>query len=204
MTLTRINTLAELDALYPKPLDSSVKKELPALNVHYRKIIAASPFLTIASIGPDGMDCSPRGDSAGFVKVLDDRSLVIPERRGNNRLDTLRNIVVDPRVALLFMIPGYNETLRINGNAYLTLDSELLTQFDANGKKPNTAIVVDIERVYFQCARALKRSQLWSNSNPSDVASLPSAGTLIRSAIADFDADEYDAQLQERQAQSLY
>ena len=204
MTLTRINTLAELDALYPKPLDSSMKKELPALNVHYRKIIAASPFLTIASIGPDGMDCSPRGDSAGFVKVLDDRSLVIPDRRGNNRLDTLRNIVVDPRVALLFMIPGYNETLRINGNAYLTLDSELLTQFDANGKKPNTAIVVDIERVYFQCARALKRSQLWSNSNPSDVASLPSAGTLIRSAIADFDADEYDAQLQERQAQSLY
>lgn len=204
MTLKRIDTLSELEALYPKPLDSSVSKELPELNEHYRKIIAASPFLTIASVGPDGMDCSPRGDGPGFVKVLDDRSLVVPDRRGNNRLDTLRNIVVDPRVALLFLIPGYNETLRINGNAYLTLDDELLEELSVNGKRPSSAIVIEIERVYFQCARAVKRSKLWSESNHSVVEALPSAGTLIRSAIDDFDAKAYDSQLQERQKRTLY
>ena len=200
----RINTLAELEALYPKPLEASVKKELPALNEYYRGIIAASPFATIASSGPDGMDCSPRGDRAGFVHVQDDRTLVIPDRRGNNRLDTLRNIVVDPRVALLFLIPGYNETLRVNGQAYLTLDAELLEKFEVKGKLPLSAIVIEIERVYFQCARALKRSQLWNPASYHEVESLPSAGTLIRSAINDFDAKAYDAELQERQEQTLY
>lgn len=204
MISKRISTLTELEALYPEPLEASVKKELSALNEYYRKIIAASPFVTIASSGPDGMDCSPRGDGAGFVKILDDRTLAIPDRRGNNRLDTLRNIVVDPRVALLFLIPGYNETLRVNGQAYLTLDAELLETFEVNGKMPHTAIVIEIEQVYFQCARALKRSQLWNTSSYRDVESLPSAGTLIRSAIDDFDAEVYDAQLQERQEQTLY
>ena len=204
MTLKRISTLVELEALYPKPLDTSVNKEVPTLNELYKKIIASSPFLTIASSGPDGMDCSPRGDGAGFVKVLDDGTLVIPDRRGNNRLDTLRNIVADPRVALLFLVPGYDETLRVNGEAYITVDQELLDQFDVSGKKPNTAIVVEIDRVYFQCARALKRSQLWSNSVYPDVELLPTAGTLIRSAIDHFDAETYDAQLQERQEKTLY
>ncbi len=204
MLSKRINTLAELEALYPKPLEASVKKELPALNEYYREIIAASPFATIASSGPDGMDCSPRGDGAGFVQVLDDRTLAIPDRRGNNRLDTLRNIVVDPRVALLFLIPGYNETLRVNGQAYLTLDVQLLETFKVNGKVPQTAIVIEIDRVYFQCARALKRSQLWNPSSYRDVESLPSAGTLIRSAVNDFDAEAYDEQLQERQEKTLY
>lgn len=204
MISKRISTLTELEALYPEPLEASVKKELSALNEYYRKIIAASPFVTIASSGPDGMDCSPRGDGAGFVKILDDRTLAIPDRRGNNRLDTLRNIVVDPRVALLFLIPGYNETLRVNGQAYLTLDAELLETFEVNGKMPHTAIVIEIDQVYFQCARALKRSQLWNTSSYRDVESLPSAGTLIRSAIDDFDAEVYDAQLQERQEQTLY
>ncbi len=204
MKMKQIKTLDQLEALYPKPLDASVHKELPALNEHYRKIIAASPFLTIASVGHDGMDCSPRGDGAGFVKVLDDHTLAIPDRRGNNRLDTLKNIVTDPRVALLFLIPGYNETLRVIGNAYLTLDNELLQQLSVNCKTPTTAIVVNIEGVYFQCARALKRSQLWNSATRGDVTSLPSAGTLIQSAIADFDADAYDEQLEERQRDTLY
>lgn len=204
MTSKRIDTLAELEALYPRAADASVRKELPALNALYREIIAASPFATIASSGPGGLDCSPRGDSAGFVKVLNDRTLAMPDRRGNNRLDTLRNIVVDPRVALLFLIPNYNETLRVNGTAYLTVDEKMLETFTVNGKKPVTAIVIEIQTVYFQCARALKRSQLWDREAHPDVGSLPSAGTLIKSAIDDFDAEAYDAQLHERQRQTLY
>lgn len=109
----------------------------------------ASAYVSIASVGPGGMDCSPRGDSPGFVKIVDDHTLAIPDRRGNNRLDTLRNIVLDPRVALLFLIPGLNETLRVNGRAYLSLDEELLKEFDVNGNCPVTAIVVEIEQVYF-------------------------------------------------------
>lgn len=204
MALKRINTLAELEALYPKPLETSVNKELPALNEYYKEIIAASPFFSIASCGPEGMDCSPRGDGAGFVHVIDDQTLAIPDRRGNNRLDTLKNIVADPRVALLFLVPGYNETLRVNGNAYITSDEALLEQFDINGKKPTTAIIIEIDRVYFQCARALKRSKLWDDSSYLDVSSLPSAGTLIRSAIDDFDGKAYDDELQDRQARTLY
>jgi len=204
MKSKRVNSTAELDALYAKPLESSVAKELSSLNEHYRRLIEASPFLLIASIGPGGMDCSPRGDGRGFVSIQDDQTLVIPDRRGNNRLDTLRNIVVDPRVALLFMIPGCDETLRINGQAYLSVDDELLSEFEVNGKKPTTAIVVQIEGVYFQCARALKRSHLWDSSSQVDRASLPSVGTLIQSSIADFDSDTYDSQLKERQEKTLY
>ena len=165
MISKRVNTLAELETLYAKPLESSVNKELSALNEYYKAIIEASPFVSIASCGPEGMDCSPRGDGAGFVHVIDDQTLAIPDRRGNNRLDTLRNIVVDPRVALLFLVPGYNETLRVNGSAYLTSDETLLEQFEVKGNRPTTAIIIEIERVYFQCARALKRSKLWDSSS---------------------------------------
>jgi len=204
MDSDRINSVAQLEALYAAPAQVSVGKELPSLNEHYKKIIAASPFFTIASAGPEGLDCSPRGDDAGFVFVLDDQTLVIPDRRGNNRLDTLKNIVVDPRVALLFLIPGYNETLRVNGQAYLTLDNSLLERYTVNNKKPQTAIVVNIERVYFQCARALKRSNLWDSSLHIDANTLPSAGTLIRSAMEEFDSDAYDEHLEDRQAKTLY
>lgn len=155
MISNRLNSISELEALYPKPIESSLAKELPKLNEHYRQLIEAAPFVTIASVGPDGMDCSPRGDEPGFVTIMSDQTLAIPDRRGNNRLDTLKTIIVDPRVALLFMIPGINETLRVNGQAYLSIDSDLLSRFEVQGNRPLSAIVVDIERVYFQCARAL-------------------------------------------------
>ena len=150
------------------------------------------------------MDCSPRGDGAGFVSVLDDRTLAIPDRRGNNRLDTLKNIVADSRVALLFLIPGCNETLRVNGKAYLSIDKEILERFEVKGKLPVTAIIVQIEQVYFQCARALKRSRLWDSSLHVDRESLPSVGTLIRSADHVFDAISYDSQMEEQQGKTLY
>lgn len=204
MTSNRIQSLDELDALYAKPMEASLAKELPELNEHYRKLIAASPFFSIASVGPGGLDCSPRGDDPGFVHVLDDKTLVIPDRRGNNRLDTLKNIVSDPRVGLLFLIPGLLETLRINGQAFISQDPTLIKQFEVDGSLPLSLIVVEIDAVYFQCARSLKRSKLWDSSSHVDPANLPSAGTLLRSAISGFYAEKYDAELPERQAKTLY
>lgn len=138
------------------------------------------------------------------MRILDERTVAIPDRRGNNRLDTLRNIVRDGRIALLFLIPGLNETLRINGTAHLSTQPELLASFAVDGKPPVTAIVVRIETMYFQCARALKRAQLWDPEAQIERDALPSAGQLARSVIAGFDADGYDAALEERQAETLY
>jgi len=200
----RIETLDELASLYQKPQKTSLAKELPRLNSQYRQLIEASPFVTIASIGPAGMDCSPRGDAAGFVAIADEQTLLIPDRRGNNRIDTLRNIVADPRVALLFFIPGVNETLRVNGQAFLTTDPNRLQQFEVDGRLPVVVIEVTIEQLFFQCARALQRSHLWDPSYHVAPDTLPSAGALIQSAVEDFDTTTYDAQLQERQKRTLY
>jgi len=200
----RIDTIDDLERLYAPPLATSAGKESPRINALYRRLIEAAPFCAVASIGPEGLDCSPRGDAPGFVRILDERTLAIPDRRGNNRLDTLRNIVRDGRVGLLFLIPGLDETLRINGTAHLSRDPELLAAFEVGGKRPVSAIVVAVETVYFQCARALKRSRLWDAAAQVDPKSLPSAGALIRSVIDDFDSASYDAELEERQARTLY
>lgn len=199
-----IQTMDQLKALYPDPLENSIRKETPVINDEYRSLIEASPFVAIASIGAGGMDCSPRGDQPGFVRVLNETTVVIPDRRGNNRLDTLKNIVENPRVALLFLIPGLNETLRINGTARLTTDPNLLESMKVNERLPACAIVIHIETMYFQCARALKRSQLWNASNHVNKSDLPSAGSLLKSVIEAFDSNAYDEVLEERQAQTLY
>jgi len=200
----RVETLAELEALYAAPVATSLAKETSRINELYKRLIEASPFLTIASVGPGGLDCSPRGDGPGFVKIIDDETLAIPDRRGNNRLDTLKNIVQDPRLGLLFMIPGLNETLRINGSAQLSTDPDLLATFSVNNVAPVTVIIIKIDTIYFQCARALKRSKLWEADAQVDPASLPKAGELIQSVIADFDGQAYDSALQGRQATTLY
>jgi uncharacterized protein len=203
-TYRSVNSIEELEALYAKPTKSSVSKELTSLNEHYRKLIEVSPFLCIASEGPNGLDCSPRGDGPGFVHILDDKTLALPDRRGNNRLDTLKNIVTCPRVGLLFIIPGVNETLRVNGTAIITDDAGVLEHFDVNQKRPVTAIVITIEQVYFQCARALRRSNLWDSEFHVDGKTLPSPGTLIQSASPDFDGKTYDAELADHLAKTLY
>src|SRR5262249_10523276 len=149
----------------------SLLKEVQRLTPEYRRWIEAAPFLALATIGPAGLDCSPRGDPAGeLLHILDSKTLVIPDRRGNNRLDTLRNIVADPRVALLFLIPGADETLRVNGRAVISTDPALITRFTRNGKPPATVLIVTIESVYFQCARALKRAQLWTSTEDRDLS----------------------------------
>lgn len=202
-----VASIAELEALYPgitSISEATWKKETNTINAEYRRLIEASPFFALASIGPEGMDCSPRGDQGKVVHILDEHRFAIPDRRGNNRLDTLRNIVADPRVALLFLIPGWNESLRINGTAIVTADEELLASMEADGKRPASAIVVTIVTMYFQCARAIKRSRLWDIDTQVDRSLLPTAGSLVKSVLDEFDAETYDAGLQERQARTLY
>lgn len=200
-----IANLAELEALYGTPGATSLTKETVRLTAEYRRWIAAAPFLAIATSGPGGLDCSPRGDATGqLLHVLDDATIAIPDRRGNNRLDTLRNLVGDPRVALLFLAPGINETLRINGRAVISTDPALIGRFGVGGKMPATVIVVTIGQVYFQCARALVRSRLWDTAAHVDPALVPTPGEMVRSADTAFDADAYDAALPARQAATLY
>jgi uncharacterized protein len=199
-----ITSIAELEALYGEINPISLRKELPQLTPEYRRMVEAAPFCAVATTGPGGLDCSPRGDSPGFVQVLDEQTVALPDRRGNNRLDTLRNIVVDPKIALLFMIPGVNETLRINGRAVLSVAPDLIGRFAVAGTLPKSVIVVSIDSVYFQCARALIRSGLWDPAARVDRLTLPTAGQMTKAADASFDASSYDAALGERQRATLY
>jgi PPOX class probable FMN-dependent enzyme len=175
-----IASLDELTALYDPPTERAVKKQIGRLDEHCRAFIAASPFLLLATYSPaNGADCSPRGDHPGFVALADDTTLLIPDRRGNNRLDSLRNIVSSPPVGLLFMVPRVNETLRVNGRARLSVDPELLARFVVDGKAPKCVIVVSVVEAFIQCARALVRSDLWNPARQIDRAVLPSMGTIL-------------------------
>jgi uncharacterized protein len=205
-----ITSLEQLEALYGEPVIGSILKEIPIINDAYRALIEASPFCVLATSGPEGLDASPRGDAPGFVRVADETTLLLPDRRGNQRIDSLRNIVRDPRVALLFLIPGVGETLRVNGRGVLTTDPQVLRSFAVDGKVPDTVLRLTVEAVYFQCARALARSKLWDPASLVDRKSLPSTGTLTVAArdtkrdTTAFDAAAYDAVLAERQQATLY
>src|SRR5437763_9135245 len=159
-----ITSIEHLEALYGLPQGAAVWKELDHINAQYRAFIEAAPFFVLASVGPEGVDCSPRGDAPGFVRVADERTLLIPDRRGNNRIDSLRNIVRDPRVALMFMIPGCGEVIRVIGRAAISADPTLCSEFALHGKVPRVVLVVTVDRVYYQCPKALVRSQLWEPS----------------------------------------
>ncbi|CAO3405639.1 pyridoxamine 5'-phosphate oxidase family protein [Azospirillum largimobile] len=200
-----VTDLAALEALYGEPVAASIAKEVPALTPGYRALIEASPFFFLATSGPGGLDASPRGDEPGFVRVADDRTLLIPDRRGNNRIDSLRNILADPRVGLLFLVPGLNETLRVNGRAVIDADPMLCESFAVDGKAPKSVLVVTIETVFFQCARALLRSRLWDPAAQVPRASLPSVGSLLAEASAGREGgDAYDRSLAERIPKTLY
>jgi PPOX class probable FMN-dependent enzyme len=174
-----VTSVEQLERVYGAPYGPSILKEADRITANYRAFIEAAPFFALASVGPDGMDCSPRGDPPGFVRVHDERTLLIPDRQGNNRIDTLRNLLVDPRVALLFLIPGCGETIRVNGRASISVDPALAQTFVMNGKTPRAVIVVTVDRIYFQCAKAIVRSKLWDASRHVDRKSLPSAGTIL-------------------------
>ena len=170
---TTITTLSELEAVYGEINKGSLLKETDRVVPEYRAFIEAAPFVALATRGPEGLDCSPRGDGPGFVRVRDEKTLLLPDRRGNNRIDSLRNIVRDPSVALLFLIPGIGETLRVNGRATISVEPSLLESFAIDGKAPKSVIAITVEAVYFQCARAILRSELWNPQKHVARGSLP-------------------------------
>jgi PPOX class probable FMN-dependent enzyme len=202
--MTIINTMAALEALYGEPSEASRVKVSDRLSAGYRRLIEASPLMAMATCGPEGLDCSPRGDPEQVVTIRDDRTLLLPDRRGNNRIDSLRNIVRDGRIALLFLIPGSNSTLRINGQAQISVEAELLAGLAMEGKLPRSAIIITISEVYFQCARALMRARVWDSTAWPEPNTLPTAGSLVRELSHDFDSQTYDREWPERAKTSLW
>ncbi|WP_184717632.1 pyridoxamine 5'-phosphate oxidase family protein [Caulobacter sp.] len=201
-----ITTLDALEALYqPAPVAASTVKVTSHITPHYAALIDASPFVALATVGPEGLDCSPRGDLPGFVRIADPKTLMLPDRRGNNRIDSLRNIVRDPRVALLFLIPGSGSTFRVNGRAVLSADPDLLASFAVDGKPPRTVMVVTVEEAYFQCARAIVRSGLWKPESQVAAATLPTPGAMLAAVTAgEVGGDTYDREWPGRAAKTMW
>jgi uncharacterized protein len=205
MPLAKVTTIEELERLYGAPAQAALVKEIDYISDHYRAFIEKAPFVIIASNGPHGLDCSPRGDPAGFARVRDRKTILIPDRRGNNRIDTLRNIVFDPRVSLLFMIPGVGNTLRVNGRAEVYADPALCAEFGIQGRAPRTVLSVTTDNVYFQCPKALVRSRLWSADAQIRRSELPSTGEILESlSKGDIDAAEYDDAYPARMKETIY
>ena len=201
---SQITTPAALRALYGEASPRALIKELDHVSPHYQQFIEASPFVVVGSVGPEGLDTSPRGDAPGFVQVADSKTLLLPDRRGNNRADTLMNIVRDPRVSLLFLIPGIGETLRVIGQAKIVVDAQLCQQFEVQGKLPRSVMVLAVDKVYFQCQKALTRSQLWQAEAKVDRATLPTTGQMISALDDSFDGESYDRNYSEYQKETIY
>jgi PPOX class probable FMN-dependent enzyme len=203
--MTFIRTVEELEALYGAPGETSLVKEVDRIIPEYAAFIEASPFVALATGAPEGLDCSPRGDLPGFVRIADDRTLLMPDRHGNNRADSLKNIVRDGRIGLLFLVPGSGTTLRVNGRAQLSIDPELRASFSVEGKAPRSVIVIAVETVYFQCARAIVRAELWNPARHADPRSLPSPGQILAAVTASrIGGEDYDREWPERARKTLW
>ena len=203
--MTIIGTIDQLEAIYGQPNEASTVKVADRITPQYRVLIDKSPFAALATCGPEGLDCSPRGDLPGFVRVHDETTLMMPDRRGNNRVDSLRNIVRDPRIALLFLIPGSGSTLRVNGRARVSADADLLASFKVDGKAPRTVIVMTVDEIYFQCARAIVRSDLWNPDRRVDPKSLPTPGQILAEMSENrVGGEDYDRAWPERARQTMW
>jgi uncharacterized protein len=200
-----VATVEQLEEIYGHPGEAAIVKVADRITRSYRTLIEKSPFAALATCGPEGLDCSPRGDLPGFIRIHDQKTLMMPDRRGNNRIDSLRNLVRDPRVALLFLIPGSGSTLRVNGRAQVSTDPELLASFKIEGKAPRAVIVITVEDIYFQCARAIVRSDLWNPEKHVDPKTLPTPGQ-IPAEMSDHrvGGDNYDRAWPERARRSLW
>ena len=203
--MSSVETIEQLEAIYGTPAESSLVKEADRITPEYGRYIAASPFAVLATAGPDGLDCTPRGDLPGFVRIADDRTLMIPDRRGNNRIDSLRNVLQDPRVALLFLIPGFGGTLRVNGTARISVEPALLESFKMDGKPPRSVLVIAVQSVYFQCARAVIRSDIWNPEKHVEPKSLPTPGQILASLTASrVGGEAYDKAWPQRAKETLW
>ena len=202
---SNVTTVQALEAIYGPIAPPSLVKEVDHIHPVYRPFIEAASFLILASSGPGGLDASPRGDQPGFVHIEDRKTLYLPDRRGNNRIDTLRNIVEDPRVALLFLVPGVGETLRVNGTAQISIAPDLLARFAVEGKAPKSVLRINVTSVYFQCSRAVIRAGLWDASKQVPRSTLPTAGQILKEVSqAAIDGEAYDKALPGRIADTLY
>lgn len=199
-------TEAEFRALYGPTSDLAKRKSLPALDVHCRDFIERSPFMCLSTAAPDGPgDVSPRGDAPGFVRVLDSKTLFVPDRLGNNRLDSLSNIVCNPFVGLLFLVPGVDETLRVNGRARVVISGEILGESTANGKRPTTGLLITIEEAFLQCAKALKRSHLWSADGRQNKLAVPTLGKMLHDQIgSELSVEQLDEAIDKAYREKLY
>lgn len=203
-----IDSIEQLETIYGR-LDTvgeaSTAKVTDRVTAQYRRLIEVSPFVALATSGPEGLDCSPRGDLPGFVRIHDEKTLMMPDRRGNNRIDSLRNIIRDPRIGMLFLIPGSGTTLRINGTAHLSDDPELLASFAVTEKAPRTVIVMEVGEIYFQCARAIVRSDLWNPDKRVDPKTLPTPGEILAEMSEQrVGGIEYDRAWPERARQTMW
>ncbi|MFT7687415.1 MAG: PPOX class probable FMN-dependent enzyme [Candidatus Azotimanducaceae bacterium] len=206
--MSTIKSLNDLESIYGKPLDRALWKEIDHINPHYQAFIERSPFLILSTIGEKGLDCSPRGDPPGFVRVVNEKCIQLPDRRGNNRLDSLRNIILNPSVGIIFLIPGIGETIRLSGQAMIKSDEDLCQSFMQNGKAASSVLSIQVEKVYFQCQKALARSLLWSAESSASKQELPSAGEMAKvfadSKNIDFDAEAYDQNYPAYMKETIY
>lgn len=200
-----ITSAAELEAVYGETGLTSTAKVASHITPLYRRFIEASPFAMLATSGPEGLDCSPRGDQPGFVRIIDEKTLALPDRRGNNRIDSLRNIVRDPRLALLFLLPGSGTTIRLNGRGVVSVDPQLLSSFAVEGKPPRTVLVITVDELYFQCARAILRSELWNPERHIARGILPTPGDILAEmSKGEVGGADYDAAWPARAKASLW
>jgi PPOX class probable FMN-dependent enzyme len=203
--VTAIETIEQLEAIYGQPGEAATIKVAHRIISSYRALIESSPFAILATCGEEGLDCSPRGDLPGFVHVQDDHTLIMPDRRGNNRIDSLRNLIRDPRAALLFLIPGSGTTLRVNGRAMVSADPDVLETFRVEGKIPRSVIIMTVEEIYFQCARAIIRSHLWDPDRRVDLKTLPTPGEILAEmSKSRVGGEEYDKAWLERARQTMW
>ncbi len=203
--MTTVTTIEQLEAIYGRPAEAAIVKETGTITPDYARYIEASPFAMLATAGPDGLDCSPRGDRPGFVRIADPKTLMLPDRHGNNRIDSLRNILADPRVALLFLIPGFGGTLRVNGTGRISIEPALRDSFQMEGKPPRSVLIVDVQSVYFQCARAVIRSDIWNPQRHVDPKLLPSAGQILSAITAErVGGEAYDQAWPQRAKETLW
>ncbi|MFD1743939.1 pyridoxamine 5'-phosphate oxidase family protein [Rhizobium helianthi] len=199
-----IQSVEQLREIYKDPSEASLIKVTRHLTPEYRRMIEASPFVALSTVGPEGLDCSPRGDIGGVVRIQDDQTVLLPDWRGNNRVDSLINIVRDPRVSLMFLVPGSSTVMRINGRAVVSVEPDLLASFEMQGHHPRSVTVVTIVEVYFQCARAVIRSELWNPERFLPESELPTAGEMLKAAKVDFDSQRYDQEWPQRAKTTMW
>ncbi len=196
----------ELKSLYGEPHERSILKVNDFIDENSRRFIEAAPFVVLATSDEQGnLDCSPRGDYAGFVRVSGEKTLLLPDRRGNNRTDSLKNIIENPQIALLFFVPNVAETFRVNGTAQISVAPDLLKQFAVEGKTPKTVLIVRVREAFVHCSRALVRSDLWHPEKHSAAANVPTMGQILAANVnGKIDAEEYDRELPQRVRETLY